>query len=172
MFVLGWGAGKKGSLIEKIADSALGPICSVVLVTGAGGMFGGVLRVTGIGDAVAGSLNDIGLPVIVAAFLIAQIVRIAQGSATVALTTAASLMVGVIAAGDFTQLEIVAIVMAMSAGSVGFSHVNDSGFWLVSRFFGMDMKQTLSTWTVLQGAMAIIGFILSLVLYGAASAIG
>ena len=62
----------------------------MVLVTGAGGMFGGVLRVTGIGDAVAGSLNDIGLPVIVAAFLIAQIVRIAQGSATVALTTAAS----------------------------------------------------------------------------------
>ena len=172
MFVLGWGAGKKGTLIEKIADSALGPICSVVLVTGAGGMFGGVLRVTGIGDAVAGSLNDIGLPVIVAAYLIAQIVRLAQGSATVALTTAASLMVGVIAAGDFSQLEIVAIVMAMSAGSVGFSHVNDSGFWLVSRFFGMDMKQTLATWTVIQGAMAIIGFALSLVLFGLASALG
>lgn len=171
MFVLGWGAGKKGTLIEKIVDSALGPICSVVLVTGAGGMFGGVLRVTGIGDAVAGSLNDLGLPVIVAAFLIAQIVRIAQGSATVALTTAASLMVGVIAASDFSQLEIVAIVMAMSAGSVGFSHVNDSGFWLVSRFFGMDMKQTLSTWTLLQGAMAIVGFALSLVLFGIASAI-
>jgi len=172
MFVLGWGAGKKGDLIEKITDSALGPICSVVLITGAGGMFGGVLRVTGIGDAVAGSLGDIGLPVIVAAFLIAQIVRIAQGAATVALTTAASLMVGVIAAGDFSQLEIVAIVMAMSAGSVGFSHVNDSGFWLVSRFFGMDMKQTLATWTVIQGAMAIIGFILSLLLYGLALAIG
>ena len=171
MFVLGWGAGKKGNLIEKITDSALGPICSVVLVTGAGGMFGGVLRVTGIGDAVAGSLNDIGLPVIVAAFLIAQIVRIAQGSATVALTTAASLMVGVIAASDFSQLQIVAIVMAMSAGSVGFSHVNDSGFWLVSRFFGMDMKQTLSTWTLIQGAMAIVGFGLSLVLFGIASAI-
>ncbi|AXK45907.1 GntP family permease [Brachybacterium saurashtrense] len=169
MVVLGWGAGKKGTLIEKITDSALGPICSVVLVTGAGGMFGGVLRVTGIGDAVAGSLNEVGMPVIVAAFLIAQIVRIAQGSATVALTTAASLMVGVIAAGDFTQLQIVAIVMAMSAGSVGFSHVNDSGFWLVSRFFGMDMKQTLSTWTVIQGAMAIVGFVLSVLLYAAAS---
>lgn len=171
MFVLGWGAGKKGTLIEKITDSALGPICSVVLVTGAGGMFGGVLRVTGIGDAVADSLNGIGLPVIVAAYLIAQIVRIAQGSATVALTTAASLMTGVIAAGDFSPLQVVAIVMAMSAGSVGFSHVNDSGFWLVSRFFGMDMKQTLSTWTVIQGAMAIIGFILSYILYGIASAL-
>src|SRR5699024_3234493 len=63
----------------------------------------------------------------------------------------------------------VAIVMAMSAGSVGFSHVNDSGFWLVSRFFGMDMKQTLATWTVIQGAMALIGFVLSLALFGLAS---
>lgn len=171
MFVLGWGAGKKGTLIEKVTDSAIGPIASVVLITGAGGMFGGVLRVTGIGDAVAGSLNDIGLPVIVAAYLIAQIVRLAQGSATVALTTAASLMVGVIAAGDFTQLQIVSIVMAMSAGSVGFAHVNDSGFWLVSRFFGMDMKQTLATWTVLQGVMAIIGFVLSVALFGLATAI-
>jgi len=171
MFVLGWGAGKKGSLIEKVTDSAIGPIASVVLITGAGGMFGGVLRVTGIGDAVADSLNDIGLPLIVAAYLIAQIVRLAQGSATVALTTAASLMAGVIAAGDLTQLQIVAIVMAMSAGSVGFSHVNDSGFWLVSRFFGMDMKQTLATWTVIQGVMAIIGFILSVALFALASVI-
>ncbi len=171
MFVLGWGAGKKGTLIEKITDSALGPIASVVLITGAGGMFGGVLRVTGIGDAVAGSLNDIGLPVLVAAFLVAQIVRLAQGSATVALTTAASLMVGVIAASDFSPLQVVAIVMAMSAGSVGFSHVNDSGFWLVSRFFGMDMKQTLGTWTLLQGAMAIVGFVLSYLLFGLASVI-
>ena len=171
MFVLGWGAGKKGTLIEKITDSALGPIASVVLITGAGGMFGGVLRVTGIGDAVAGSLNDIGLPVIVAAYLVAQIVRLAQGSATVALTTAASLMVGVIAASDFSALQVVAIVMAMSAGSVGFAHVNDSGFWLVSRFFGMDMKQTLGTWTLIQGAMAIVGFILAYILFGLASII-
>lgn len=169
MVVLGWGAGKSGTLIEKIQDSSLGPICSVVVVTGAGGMFGGVLRLTGIGDAVAGSLNSIGLPVIVAAFLIAQIVRIAQGSATVALTTAASLMAAVVAAGDFSALQIVAIVMAMSAGSVGVSHVNDSGFWLVSRFFGLSMKQTLASWTIVQTAMALVGFALSLILYGIAS---
>ncbi|WP_394215402.1 GntP family permease [Brachybacterium vulturis] len=172
MFVLGWGAGKTGTLIEKVQDSALGPIASVVLVTGAGGMFGGVLRATGIGDAVAQSLQDIGMPVIVAAYLIAQIVRLAQGSATVALTTAASLMAGIVAAGDFTPFQVVALVMAMSAGSVGFSHVNDSGFWLVSRFFGMNMKQTLGTWTVLQGAMGVIGFVLALVLYGVAGGLG
>ncbi|SFS14264.1 gluconate:H+ symporter, GntP family [Agrococcus baldri] len=165
MWLLGWGMGKAGTLIEKVADSALGPIASVVLVTGAGGMFGGVLRVTGIGDAIAESLNSIGMPVIVAAFLIAQIVRIAQGSATVALTTAASLMAGVVVDGGFNPVEVAAIVLATAAGSVGFSHVNDSGFWLVSKFFGMDVKTTLKTWTVAQGLMAIVGFIISFAIY-------
>ncbi|SDR80497.1 GntP family permease [Agrococcus carbonis] len=165
MWLLGWGMGKAGSLVEKVADSALGPICSVVLVTGAGGMFGGVLRVTGIGDAIADSLNSIGMPVIVAAFLISQIVRIAQGSATVALTTAASLMAGVVVDGGFNPVEVAAIVLATAAGSVGFSHVNDSGFWLVSKFFGLDVKTTLKTWTVAQGLMAIVGFILSYAIF-------
>ncbi|SDH83581.1 GntP family permease [Agrococcus jejuensis] len=172
MGVLGWGMGKPGSLVERLADSALGPICSVVLVTGAGGMFGGVLRATGIGDAVAESMGAIGLPAIVAAFLVSLIVRIAQGSATVALTTAASLMTGVVAAGDYTPVQIAAIVLATAAGSVGFSHVNDSGFWLVSRFFGMDMKQTLSTWTLLQGLMAVLGFGLSLAIYAVGGLVG
>ena len=165
MWLLGWGMGKAGTLIEKVADSALGPICAVVLVTGAGGMFGGVLRVTGIGTAIAESLNSIGMPVIVAAFLISLIVRIAQGSATVALTTAASLMAGVVAEGGFNPVEIAAIVLATAAGSVGFSHVNDSGFWLVSKFFGLDVKTTLKTWTVAQGLMAIVGFIISFAIF-------
>src|SRR5690625_7465592 len=90
MFVLGWGAGKEGSLIEKVTDSAIGPIASVVLITGAGGMFGAVLRVTGTCDAVAGPLNDIGMPLSVPAYLMAQIGRLAPGSATVAPHTAAA----------------------------------------------------------------------------------
>ena len=164
-WLLGWGMGKRGSLLEKVADSALGPIASVVLVTGAGGMFGGVLRATGIGNAIAESLNSVGMPVIVAAFLISLIVRIAQGSATVALTTAASLMAGVVIEGGFNPVETAAIVLATAAGSVGFSHVNDSGFWLVSKFFGLDVKTTLKTWTIAQGLMAIIGFVLSYAIY-------
>ncbi len=87
-----------------------------------------------------------------------------------ALTTAASLMAGVVSAGDYNAMQVVALVMAMSAGSVGFSHVNDSGFWLVSRFFGLSMKQTLASWTLIQGAMAVLGFVLSLVLWAVASA--
>ena len=67
MFVLGWGAVKKGTLIEKVTDSAIGPIASVVLITGAGGMFGGVLRTSGIGDALSDTRDGMGLPVILAA---------------------------------------------------------------------------------------------------------
>ena len=169
MFVLGWGAGKEGSLIEKVTDSAIGPIASVVLITGAGGMFGGVLRVTGIGDAVAGSLNDIGMPVIVAAYLIAQIVRLAQGSATVALTTAAALVAPGVINGGYGPIEVACFVMALAAGSVFAGHVNDSGFWLVGRLLDMDVKTTLKVWTVQQAIESVVAFALVLALYGVVS---
>lgn len=80
------------SEVESIVNSSLGPVCAIILVTGAGGMFGGVLRASGIGQALADSLESIGLPVIVAAFVVATCLRVAQGSATVALTTAAGLI--------------------------------------------------------------------------------
>ncbi len=110
-------------------------------------MFGAVLRASGIGDALADSLGDLGLPVIVAAYIIAVILRLAQGSATVALVTAAGLAAPAVMAGDFSPLQVVAITLATAAGSVFAGHVNDSGFWLVGRLMGMDVKTTLKTWT-------------------------
>ena len=80
--------------VTEIMDGALGPICAIILITGAGGMFGGVLELSGIGDALSGSLADLGISLILQAFLIATLLRVAQGSATVALTTAAGLMAG------------------------------------------------------------------------------
>ncbi len=170
MWLLGWKQKKDQSLIETVVDSALGPVCSIILITGAGGMFGGVLRASGIGDSLADSLAALGLPVIVAGFVIAAIVRIAQGSATVALTTAAALVQPIVVGNpDFSSLQVVAIVLSLAAGSVFASHVNDSGFWLVSRFFGMDTKTTLKTWTVAETLLGTVGFLLSLALYGVAS---
>ena len=170
MWLLGWRKNKGRTMVENIVDSALGPVCSIILITGAGGMFGGVLRASGIGDSIADTLAALGLPVIVAGFVIAAIVRIAQGSATVALTTAAALMQPVVVGNpDFSSLQVVAIVLSLAAGSVFASHVNDSGFWLVSRFFGMDTKTTLKTWTVAQTLLGIVGFGLSLALYGIVS---
>ncbi|MCU4747120.1 MULTISPECIES: GntP family permease [Streptomyces] len=167
-YVLGTRRGRGGEVIEKLTDSALGPIASIILITGAGGMFGGVLRASGIGDALSDSLSDLGLPVIVVGFLVASALRIAQGSATVALITAASLIQGVVLAGDFNSVEVAAIVLALAAGSVVASHVNDSGFWLVGRFMGMDVKTTLRTWTVLQTIFGVMGFSLAAAIYAIA----
>jgi GntP family gluconate:H+ symporter len=165
-WVLGRRRGEHGTALEKVLDSSLGPVCSVILITGAGGMFGGVLRASGIGDALSDSLAAIGLPVIIAAYVIAVILRVAQGSATVALVTTAGLMAPAVAAGGFSTLEVVAITLASAAGSVFASHVNDSGFWLVGRLMGMDVKTTLKTWTVQQSLQSLAGFALTLVIFG------
>lgn len=144
--------------LESFCDKALGPICSVVLVTGAGGMFGGILRASGIGDALASTLSDLGIPVICAAFIISACLRVAQGSATVALTTTAALIAPILATASFSQIEICSIVIAVAAGSVVLSHFNDSGFWLFKGLFGVDEKTTLKTWTVLETLIGVVGF--------------
>ena len=165
MVVLGRRRGESGAQVESIVNSALGPVCAIILITGAGGMFGGVLRASGIGTALADVLGDIGLPVIVAAFVISVLLRIAQGSATVALTTTAGLIAPVIEATDgLSSIDLALVVIAIAAGATVLSHVNDSGFWLVSRFFGMDEKTTLKTWTVMETLLGTIGFVLALVL--------
>ncbi|MGZ0710367.1 GntP family permease (plasmid) [Coraliomargarita sp. W4R53] len=168
-FVLGTRRGESGTALEKTLDSSFGPVASVILITGAGGMFGGVLRASGIGDALAATLSDMGLPVIVAAYIIAVVIRLAQGSATVALVTAAGLAAPAVLAGDFNPLQVAAITLATAAGSVFAGHVNDSGFWLVGRLMGMDVKTTLKTWTVQQAIESLFAFVLVLVVYGVAS---
>lgn len=151
--------------LETFCEKALGPICSVVLVTGAGGMFGGILRASGIGDALAGTLSDLGIPVICAAFIIAACLRVAQGSATVALTTTAALIAPIVAGSDFSQLQLCAIVASVAAGSVVLSHFNDSGFWLFKGLYGVDEKTTLRTWTVLETLIGGIGFAFACVIF-------
>jgi GntP family gluconate:H+ symporter len=151
------------SEVESIVNSSLGPVCAIILVTGAGGMFGGVLQASGIGAALADSLSAIGLPVIVAAFVIALCLRIAQGSATVALTTTAGLIAPVVAQSGLSPVDLALVVIAIASGSTAVSHVNDSGFWLVGRFLGMDEKTTLKTWTVMVTLIGAIGFVLSFV---------
>ncbi|SHJ41751.1 gluconate:H+ symporter, GntP family [Aureimonas altamirensis DSM 21988] len=157
-YVIGIRRGQDGKKIEGILDSALGPVCSIILITGAGGMFGGVLRASGIGDALASALDGIGMPLFVAGFIISTALRIAQGSATVALITSAGLVQPAVAAAGYGNVELAAFVLSLAAGSVMLSHVNDSGFWLVGRFFGMDVKTTLKTWTVMQTIVGLMGF--------------
>ncbi|OOF70069.1 GntP family permease [Rodentibacter caecimuris] len=150
--------------IAKICENALAPICSIILVTGAGGMFGAVLRASGIGDVLSKIMADTGMPIVVAAFLIAAVFRVAQGSATVALTTTAALIAPtVVNATDLSQFDLCFIVIAIASGATVLSHVNDSGFWLVSRFLEMDEKTTLKTWTLLETSIGIVGFLMALI---------
>lgn len=160
--------GRKGNslaTLESILNDALAPICAIILITGAGGMFGGVLRYSGIGTALSESLDAMGMPLIVAAFVIATALRVAQGSATVALVTTAGLLSAGVAAQGLSDLKIVCLVLAIAAGSTVLSHVNDSGFWLVSRFFGMDVKTTLRTWTVMETTLGLTIFVIALVMW-------
>lgn len=148
-----------------ILDDALGPICSIILITGAGGMFGGVLRASGIGSALTESLSDLGMPILLQAFVIATVLRVAQGSATVALTTTAGLLSAQVTAEGLSDVKITLLVFAVAAGATVLSHVNDSGFWLVSRFFGMDVKTTLKTWTVLETTLGLAIFLIAALLW-------
>jgi GntP family gluconate:H+ symporter len=155
LVLIGARAGTREEM-RSTMDEALGPICSIILITGAGGMFGGVLRTSGIGEVLTTSLGDLGIPLLLQAFLLATALRVAQGSATVALTTTAGLIASQTA--DLGELQLAALVFAIAGGSTVLSHVNDSGFWLVSRFFGMDEKTTLKTWTVMETTLGSMMF--------------
>ncbi|HET6560788.1 MAG TPA: GntP family permease [Marmoricola sp.] len=157
--------GRSMAQTSDILDKALGPICSIILITGAGGMFGFVLRTSGIGEALTSSLSDVGLSLILQAFLIATALRVAQGSATVSLTTTAGLIASQVQDAGLGNFQIALLVMAIAAGATVLSHVNDSGFWLVSRFFGMDEATTLKTWTVMETTLGLTAFVIASVLW-------
>lgn len=156
---------KVGGLLEELVDDALAPVCSIILITGAGGAFGRVLTETGIGGEVANGLDAMGLPLIVAAYLVTMAMRIAQGSATVAATTGASIMAPAIIAGDFGAIAVSAVVIAIGAASIGWSHVNDSGFWLIGKFCGFDTVTTFKTWSLVGTTISLVGFALSAVVF-------
>ncbi|WP_010533144.1 GntP family permease [Brachybacterium squillarum] len=154
-----------GGTLENLVDDALAPVCSIILITGAGGAFGRILTETGIGSSVADGLDALGLPLILAAYLVTMAMRIAQGSATVAATTGASIMAPAVLGGDFGSVAVAAIVITIGAASIGWSHVNDSGFWLIGRFCGFDTVTTFKTWSLVGTTISLLGFALSTVVF-------
>lgn len=158
LYLLGIRRGISAQDLAKMSGVSLRPVGMILLVVGAGAFFGAVLRATGIGDALADSMTAIGLPVIVSAYLISCALRVAQGSATVAIVTTAGIIQASVADGGHSPAQIALIVVAVSAGSIIASHVNDGGFWIVSRYFNMSVKDTLKTWTVLETILSVVGF--------------
>ncbi|MDR7161959.1 SLC13 family permease [Arthrobacter sp. BE255] len=164
-YVLGTRRGVGQVFLEDMLDNALKPICSVLLVVGAGGMFAAILEASGIGDAMAGALDASGLPLPLALFLICGIMSAAVGSTTVSITTAAGLMGATIAAADPNPLQLAALVLVMAGGSGILPHVNDAGFWLMSRLLGMTVSETLKTWTVVKTMIGVFASLFATVLY-------
>ncbi|HEY0450174.1 gluconate:H+ symporter, partial [Actinophytocola sp.] len=148
-WLLGYRRGMTRTEIAEIGALSLRPVGMILLVVGAGAFYGAVLKATGIGDVVAATLHDAGLPVIVAAYVISCALRIAQGSATAAIAATAAIIGPTLTDVHYSQPQLALIVAAICAGSIIASHVNDGGFWIVSRYFGISVKDTLRSWTVL-----------------------
>jgi GntP family gluconate:H+ symporter len=148
--------------LARFSEDALAPVATVLLIVGAGGAFSRVLEVCGAGKAVLRLTEGLQWSPLVLGWLAAALIRIAVGSATVAITTAAGIVAPLVAAAPASHPELV--VVALGAGSLILSHVNDGGFWLVKEFFGMTLPQTFKTWTVIETVIAVVALLLSLLL--------
>lgn len=156
--LLGTQRGYTRDEVQSIATKGLEPAGIIILVTGAGGVFKQVLIDSGVGQVLGNMMAGSALPPIVLAFTIAALVRVAQGSATVAMITAAGLIAPLATTLNLQGPVLGLLVISIAAGATILSHVNDSGFWLVNRYFGLDVKDTLKSWTVMETLIALVGF--------------
>ncbi|MET1038762.1 MAG: gluconate:H+ symporter [Aeromicrobium sp.] len=161
IFTFGIATGMSKDEVSDVLSSSLPPIAGIILIVGAGGGFKQTLVDTGIADVIADFVRDSGVSVLLVAWLVAVIVRVATGSATVATITAAGIMVPV--AADLPSGELSLLVLAIGAGSVFFSHVNDAGFWLVKEYFGLTVGETIKSWSVMETVISVFGFALVMV---------
>ncbi|MEU1499663.1 gluconate:H+ symporter [Streptomyces sp. NPDC005732] len=157
-YLLGIRRGWSRKSLETVSTASLKPVGNILLVVGAGGVFGAVLKGSGVAQALSDTFNDVGLPVVVLAYLISLVLRVAQGSATVAIVTTAGIVAPLLTEGDHSQAFVALVIMAISAGSIFASHVNDGGFWMVAKYFGISERDTLKTWTVLESVLSVAGF--------------
>ena len=132
---------------------------NIILLIAGGGMLRFILQNSGIGEAFGNFVGGLPLPLVLVAFLIAAVVRISVGSATVSMTMAAGIMASMPAIADLSQIQLATITIAVAAGATAFSHVNDSGFWLSKSLFEVDEKTNLKTWTVMETIIGIVGVI-------------
>lgn len=145
--------------LGEVTGSAIPSSADVILVAGAGG----VLVASGIGNALAEALETIHLPLMPAAFLLSLVLRASQGSATVAILTTSGLLSQAVIGLD--PIQLVLVTLATCFGSLGLSHVNDAGFWVVTRYLGLSVPDGLKTWTVLTTIMGVTGFLITWLLW-------
>ena len=158
-------AGKDLNLSKKLQETLEGPLGMagvIILITGAGGAFGGMIRLAGVGDVIEGLAQEFDVSYVLLAWVVTAVVRIAQGSATVSMITGVGLMSAVIGDGSDLPYHPLYIFLAIGFGSITLSWMNDSGFWVVQRLSGFTEKETLKTWSVLLLAIALLGLVMTL----------
>jgi len=160
-WTFGRACGLTGHQILRFSEDCLAPAAGVMLVIAAGGGFSEVLNASGVGGALAAVGKSMHMSPLLLGWLIAGMMRVAVGSATVSVITAAGIMLPVVQADPHINKEL--LVLSMGAGSLVLSHVNDGGFWLVKEYFGMDIPQTLKTWTVVETGIAVMSITLILI---------
>ncbi|MFO7848232.1 MAG: gluconate:H+ symporter [Balneolaceae bacterium] len=164
-YFLGYKKGFTGKEVLTFSDKALAPAGLIILVTGAGGVFKEILIDSGVGEALAETILAYNVAPIVLAYILAVVIRVTQGSATVAMITSAGMVAPIVGEFGLSSPEKALIVIAIAAGSTIMSHVNDSGFWLVNKYLGLTEKETLRSWTVMETIISVTGFAMVLILY-------
>lgn len=163
--LLGIKKGYSATDLSTISIQSMAPAGAIILVTGAGGVFKQVLVNTGAGKLLAELLLHAGVSVVLFAYLSAAIIRLLQGSATVAMITAASLLAPLLITGMYSPIQLAALVAAIAAGATIFSHVNDSGFWLVKQYLGLTENQTFKSWSLMTLLISVVAGLLSALIF-------
>ena len=161
MYFFGSRMGYNSREVLEIANKSLAPAGLIILVTGAGGMFKEILIDSGVGTALAETMTSLNVPMIVLAYLLALIIRVTQGSATVAMITAAGMVAPALQLMALPDMQNALVVIAIASGATTLSHVNDSGFWLVNRYLYLTEKETLKSWSMMETIISICGFLLT-----------
>jgi GntP family gluconate:H+ symporter len=157
MFTLGTAVGFGREQISSTLGGSLPGIAGILLIVAAGGGFKQVLIDAGVGDLVGRAADDLNLNALILGWLVAVGIRLATGSATVATITAAGIVAPLAAGLDANTVALLAL--AIGAGSLFFSHVNDAGFWLVKEYFGMTVGQTIKSWSVMETIISVVGLL-------------
>jgi GntP family gluconate:H+ symporter len=164
-WLLGSRRGWSRSQVSDVIGSALPGVAMVILIAGAGGVFGKVLVDTGIGAVVSEALRNTGLPVLALGFLLTLLLRAVQGSTTVALVTTAGILSPLIATLNLTPNHLALLCLAMGGGGLAMSHINDAGYWMFTKLAGLNVGDGLRTWTVLVTVLGTLGFLTTLLIW-------
>jgi GntP family gluconate:H+ symporter len=155
LVTLGTARGFRGDQLRDFLTVGLAPAATILLIIGAGGAFKQVLIDSGIGDAIAKGVETAGISALLLGWLVAVLIRLATGSATVAITTAAGIMAPIVA--HDASIDGALLVLAIGSGSLFLSHVNDAGFWLINQYFGMSVTDTFKTWSAMETLISVVG---------------